>query len=239
MIKRLGVMVLVMAGLLKPATHAEAQQRTVEQTIALAPGQEVTLDLKFGRTIAVRAWDRAEVAFRADIKINDGKLNDALELDFNESGDRLTISADYDKEKLKAGRAGDCPSENGSRYSWETDGGHYTVCSDIRYEIYVPRDAALKVESISGDIELVGLAGPIRAKSISGFVDLSWPGGKPADFSLKTITGEAYTDFEGLEFANKKDHIPLVGYKISARLGTAGPTVSLESISGNIYLRKS
>lgn len=237
--KRMTTVIAVMALMLTAAAGLQAQQRTVERTFGLASGQSVELDLKFGETIAVKAWDRSEVSFRADIEINQGKLNDALELEFEESGRGLQVKADYDKEKIRGGRSADCPSENYSTYSWEDDGNRAVVCSRIRYEIYIPRDAALKVESISGDIELTGLSGAIHAKSISGFVDLSWPDGKPADFNLKTISGEAYTDIDGLEFTNKKDHIPLVGYKINAHLGTSGPAVLLESISGNIYLRKS
>lgn len=218
--------------------QAAAQNRIVERSFAINQDDAVRLDLQFGETITVKSWDQNKVAFRAVIEINGGRLNDALQLDFDQSSGRVEIASDYNKEKLKEGRREDCP-DNYSRYSWsdDDDGGH-VVCSRIRYEISVPRQVDLEVESISGDIELVGLAGPIRAKSISGFVDLSWPSGNAVKIDLKTISGEAFSDLEDLQFDNKKEHIPLVGYTLKGRIGTGGPRVSLESVSGNIYLRK-
>ncbi|MGK7371730.1 MAG: hypothetical protein ACNS64_16075, partial [Candidatus Halalkalibacterium sp. M3_1C_030] len=96
----------------------------------------------------------------------------------------------------------------------------------------------LNVESISSNIELIGLKGPVNAKSISGFVDLSWAETNSADLSVKTISGEVYSGLDQLSLSNRKGDAPLVGYEIRGSIGSGGPRVSLESISGNIYLRK-
>ena len=215
-----------------------AQQRIVEKSFKVEKGQPIELDLKFGEEISVKAWDKDEVAFRAVIVINQGKLNDALKMDYIQDDMGLKISASYDKEKAKAGRRSDCPDNKYSSYSWGNDDDQYFVCSQIVYEVYVPESADLQVESISSNIELIGLKGPIYAKSISGFVDMSWPEKQGAELSLKTISGEAYSDLDNIDFLNRKDHAPMVGYEIKARLAGGGPIVKLESISGNIYLRK-
>lgn len=215
-----------------------AQQRIVEKSFSMNGDQKVRLDLRFGETISVNAGEKNEVAFKAVIEINNGKLNDALELDFNtENG--LKITSDYNKQKLKAGRRQDCPDQY-SRYSWNnrSDDDSYVVCSNISYELRVPENIDLDVESISSDIELAGLTGPVRAKSISGFVDLSWPVENSANLNIKTVSGEAFTDLDNLQFKNKKKQIPLVGYSLKGTIGTGGPEVSIESVSGNIYLRK-
>lgn len=214
-----------------------AQPRVVEKTFQVDPDQQISLNLKFGEQILIRAWDKNEVAFKATININRGKLNEALQLGFDEQDARLNITSEYDKEMLKTGRREDCPENGYSTYSWNGKDGHAMVCSKITYEVYVPEGADLAVESISGNIELVDVTGPVRAKSISGFVDLSWPQGKPATIDMKTISGEAYTDMDGLQISNEKEHIPLVGYKINGTIGGGGARVSLESVSGNIYLR--
>lgn len=218
--------------------QAAAQQRIVERTFEVEGDERLELDLTFGESISVSAWNRDEISFRAVIEINGGRLNDALELAFDH-GNGLRVASDYNKEKLKGGRLEDCP-EHFSRYHWnnDDDGGH-VVCSRIQYELRVPAGIDLDVESISGDIELVGLSGPVRAKSISGFVDLSWPAGKGADISIKTVSGEAFTDLEDLQFENRKSHIPIVGYRLNGRIGSGGPRLMLESVSGNVYLRSS
>jgi hypothetical protein len=215
-----------------------AQQRTVEKSFTVQSDQKVVLNLKFGETIAVEAWDKNEVSFKADIEINQGKLNDALVLDFIEQNEILEISASYDEEKLKAGRRQDCPEHYSSYYRKSENKEGYVICSEIKYTLFVPANNDIAIETISGNIELVDLGGPIRAKSISGFVDISWPSAKAANFSMETVSGEAYTDIDELQFTNKKDHIPLVGYEIKANIGSGGPAVSLESVSGNIYLRE-
>lgn len=218
--------------------QAHAQHRVVEKSFSLNETGRVNLDLKFGKAITVKAWDKNDVSFRAVIEINSGKLNDALILDYEEGSGGLTVTADYDKTLLKQGRKEDCPKKHYASYSWNNEGNHTVVCSDIVYEIFVPRNADLSVESISSDIELIGVQGPVNAKSISGFVDLSWPESQGAELSMKTISGEVYSGLENLAMNNRKGGAPLVGYELRGSIGQGGPRVSLESISGNIYLRK-
>ena len=215
-----------------------AQQRVVEKSFSINNSESVDLNLKFGEAITVKAWDKNEVSFRAIIEINSGKLNDALVLNFNETEHGLAILADYDKKLIKEGRKEDCPSKHYSTYSIDDNRNHTVICSNIMYEIYVPRSIDLNVESISADIVLLGLQGPIHAKTISGFVDLSWPQRQGAKLSMKTISGEVYSGLDNLAMNNRKGGVPLVGYELQGSIGSGGPSINLESISGNIYLRK-
>lgn len=231
--KKLTLLVAFVFGFIIQTT---VQSRVVERTFAIDRDDQINLDLRFGEIITIKSWNRNDVSFKADIEINQGKLNDALLLDFDHENGRLEIDADYDEQMLKKGSCGDCPDSNYTRYNWNNGDG-YVVCSKITYEIFVPRNADLNVESISGDIELVDLVGPIRAKSISGFVDLSWPSGRSANIDIKTVSGEAYTNLDELQFNNQKS-MPMVGYDLKGRIGDGGPRVSLESVSGNIYLRR-
>ncbi|MDZ7772763.1 MAG: hypothetical protein U5K31_08505 [Balneolaceae bacterium] len=217
---------------------ASAQQRTVERTFAMDAGEEVRLELKFGNEITVRAWDRDEVSFTATVEINGGRLNEALLLDFDEEGEGLRIDSRYDNELLRQGHRGDCPDRGYTTYNWSDNREDAWVCSRISYVVHVPRDAPIIIDTISGDILMEGVRGPIEAKSISGFVDLSWPEQQAAQLSLKTISGEAYTDLESLTYLNRKDRPPLVGYELKARIGSSGPAVRLESVSGDIFLRR-
>ena len=216
--------------------QSSAQNRVVERSFAIDENDKVHLNLRFGEIITVKSWEKNEVSFKADIKINQGRLNEALLLGFVHENGRLDIDADYDEEMLEEGKCDDCPDSNYTSYNWNNGNG-YVVCSRITYVISVPKNVDINIESISGDIELIDLAGPIRAKSISGFVDLSWPSGRPAEIDIKTVSGEAYTNLDELQFDNRKS-MPMVGYDLNGRIGDGGPRVSLESVSGNIYLRR-
>lgn len=214
------------------------QQRIIEKTFSADAEETVRLNLKFGENITIRGWDKNEISFKAIVEINSGKLNDALLVDYFDDRNGIRIDTGYDKEKLKEGRCEDCPGNHYSMYNWNDNGNGYVVCSHIVYEIYVPRRADLELETISADVELFNLTGPIDAKSISGFVDLSWPEKQGADLSIKTVTGEAYTNLGNLNFKNRKEHVPLVGYELRGSVGQGGPFVRLESVSGDVYLRK-
>ena len=114
---------------------------------------------------------------------------------------------------LRNAQPGDCPnggsttatptSHSNGRGAARTGRTVNQVCADIDYEITVPADVALRVSTISGNIDIAGLTGAIEAKSISGFVDVTWPADQGAELSLKTITGEVYTD-QDVAFSNRK-----------------------------------
>lgn len=232
------VFVIVLLGILGLGNTAQGQKRIVEKTFSADSDEKVRLNLRFGESIIIKGWNRNEVTFRAVVEINSGNLNDAFVANFSEHSGGIRINTDFDKDKLEEGRAEDCPDRGHSSYSWNSDGNHKVVCSDITFELYVPRNSDLQLETIAADVELYDLNGPIDAKSISGYVDLSWPDRNGAELSLKTISGEAYSDLENLSFRNRQEHFPHVGYELRGSIGSGGPMVRLESVSGDLYLRK-
>jgi hypothetical protein len=236
------------------------QQRIVKKHFSVKKNEAVDLHLKFGDSIKVKSWPKNEVAFKAVIEINQGKLNDALEFHFKHQNGKLRITSDYNKEKIKTGRPCNCPDKEYSTYSYSVSNNqtkriNYAICSHITYQIFVPSQADLSIKSIdsdvnlanlkgpihvkviSGNITMVNLAGPIQAKSISGFVDLNWPIDQPARFAIKTISGQTYTNLDELKIAYKNHH-SIMGQDIKGAIDSNGPSVYLKSISGNIYLRK-
>lgn len=221
-------------------------QRVVVQNAAVAPGQRVYLDLRYGSTIRIRAGAAGHLALKATININRNKLNDAWLFTPNQTPGEVRFTADLDQKQLEKAQPGDCPTggayygsyvKYGSTGDVRTSDGRplYQVCARIDYDITVPANVTLCVNSITGDIDIAGLTGALEAKSISGFVDVTWPA-KAAELALKTITGEVYAS-PAVVFRNRQDH-PLVGYELHGTLGTEGPAVRLESISNNVYFRK-
>lgn len=209
-------------------------QTTFEKKIPWKKGQPVDLNLKFGQNIQVKGWDRKEVAVIARVKINDGRQDSLFRLT-GSTGDSVTILADLDHWRNYS-------------HTWYDDGcpgdqrmmriqGHTTLCAEITYEVDLPEAATIKLSSISANMTIRGMDGPFHAKSIAGFVDMTWPGNKRADLALKSITGELYTNIKGINWLNRKDHMPLVGYVLRGRIGPGGPKLHLESVSNDIYLR--
>jgi hypothetical protein len=212
-------------------------QKIIEKSFPVNSDGKVHLNLKFGNNIQVKAWDKNEVYFKASVDINSGKLNDALLFTFDANGQEIRALAEYDKELIKQGKREDCPDNKHSSWNHYGNGSNSYICSTITYEIMVPRNVNLTLESINANIELKDIAGPVFAKTINGYVDMNWPQNKASDVSLKTINGELYSDLD-IDFLNKKNRNPQVGYLLKGTVKGGGTAIHLESINSNIYLRR-
>ena len=212
-------------------------QKIIDKKLSWSKDQLVNLNLKFGDSIRVRYWDKQEVSIRMSVSINSGKLNDAFLVTSSSSSDELILKTDFDEKMLKQGKKEDCPKDKSSSIKNENgDGERYYVCSEISYQVFLPREARLKLESINGNIDIEGASTAVFAKTISGYVDMTWPKTKGANLAMQTITGEVYSDLK-IDFKNKEKN-PIVGYLLKGALNGGGPEVHLESISNNVYLRK-
>ncbi len=238
--------------LLATATTAARAQKIIEKTAPVAAGQRVFLNLKQGSTIRIRAGAAGQLTLKASVSINQNKANDALLLTVTPSSDELRVESAFDEEMLRRAAPGDCSETQGvyygdtymgAGYDAKTREGRskragYHVCADITYDISLPANVALRVNTYSANINIAGLSGPIEAKSLSGFVDVAWPAGAGAELALKTITGEVYTD-QAIAFSSAPPKNPVVGYQLRGTLGSGGgPLVKLESISNDVYFRK-
>ncbi len=228
------VVTLLLFGLLISPVWA---QKIIDKKLPYSANQLVNLNLKFADSIQIRYWDQPGISVKIEVTINGGRLNDALLVKTNSTTDEVSVTTDFDQELIKQGKMEDCPG-SGSMYTQRTErnGSNYSVCSNINYEVFLPRKARLKVETISGNIDIEGASEAVSAKTISGYVDMDWPKTKGVNIAMKTITGEVYSDL-AIDFKGKKQKNPIVGYLLEGMINEGGPTVRLESISNNVYLR--
>lgn len=211
-------------------------QKIITKSLPVTAGQAVHLNLKFGDAIRVRYWDKPDVSVRISVTINNGKLDDALTVKTTSTPQAVSLLTDLDQSMLQQGKGDDCPDKKSIRQTRHT-GDSYSVCSTIHYEVVLPHNTALQVETIDANIDIQGATGPVWAKSISGFVDMSWPGSTGATVVMKTVTGEVYSDL-AIKFTGDRPKNPIVGYSLEGTLLSGGPQVRLESISNNVFLRK-
>ncbi len=216
----------------RPATA----QKIIEKTAPVTAGQRVFLDLRQATSIRVRPGAAGQLALKATISINQNRLNDAVQLTVAPTAEQLRVTADFDQEMLKKAKSGDCAGYNNEGRGRNLWFGQQ-VCDDISYEITLPADVALRVFTYSGNVDIVGFSNAIEAKSLSGFIDVSWPDTKGAVLSLKTLSGEVYTD-QDIAFSTALRRNPDFGYWLQGTLQGSGPVVKLESISSDVYFRK-
>ncbi|WKN42892.1 hypothetical protein [Tunicatimonas pelagia] len=206
-------------------------QRLEERTIIWQPGQDIELDLKYAQNIQIKTWDKPEVSLRISVSINNDELNDAWSLQTTTDEEKVRVTSDL--EKPDGYYQGDC---SGSDYQM----GENSFCSLIVYDIYLPQEATLRVETLGGDITIQGVTAPVYAKSLSGFVDADWPAQQGATVSMKSITGEVYTNLDlAIDESDKRENRRSpIGWEIDATVAGGGKKVELESISNDVYFRR-
>lgn len=209
-----------------------AQQTVVEKTMAVPANKKVVLNFGMGNTVKITAWDRQEASIKLSYSINGGRLNDAAEVRFDAENGVAHLDVEFDQKKLEGSQTEDCPdNESGSRY-FNGSGKSTFICYQIDYEVFVPRDTDLSVESVHASIELNGLSGPVQAKAIHGYVDMSWPATKGASLSFKSIHGDVFSNMD-IDFSEKKDQ-----HLVRGNLNGGGTPIDLEAIHSNVYFRK-
>jgi hypothetical protein len=128
-------------------------------------------------------------------------------------------------------------------------------------------EGTLEVHNVNGRIDLEDVAGAVAAhtvngkvtatfvrnpesdcffKTINGNLEVSLCEGLSADFQLKTLNGEAYSDFDvtllppkaavresrETKYIYKKDSFSRI------RIGKGGPEIRMDTFNGNIFIKK-
>jgi len=239
---------LLAAALLFGSLVPALAQRVVTQTATLAAGQSVFLNLRQAHNIKVRAGSSLRVEAR--VNINDNQNNDLYSLRLRTAGTEVTVLDTLDTDKLREiNFTGDC--EGGSRNNGsgglnvgytrsEKTGGlrptinrhrgeKYSYCLRIDYDVTLPAGTALRLNTISGDLDLSGLSGPVTAKTISGDV-LSK--GLTGELTLRTISG----DVKVTELGGKAVDATSISGNVDVSWPAAqGADLRLKTISGEVY----
>lgn len=191
-------------------------QQIIEKHINFSGKESISLKIQIADSINILTWNKNEVYIKASVNINENKDNEAYETSFDEAGKAVAVNASFRESYFK---------------------GKINCCNetDIFWQVYIPENTRFTVETINANVTVTGQTREMKVKSISGYIDLAVPSGKQADVEFSTISGRMYSNHE---FALDRQHngIPM---KINDKLNNGGPPIKLETISGDIYFRKS
>ena len=204
------------------------QQKVIEKKFELPTDKKLDINLKFGKDIEVNTWDKQEVNIKATLIYDEPGLEKIYSLDTNDDSNLLSIQSVYDFDAFDPTKK-ECFLGN----NHFGDGTMY--CFRIDYEITLPRKAKVHLETISGNIVVKGFKGSLKAKTISGFLDVAMVSSHPTQLKFRSVTGEIYTDFD----IALDDSSTAYSKKLRSEINGGGEDLlSLETISGNIYFRK-
>jgi len=194
------------------AMARERHEEKFEKTEALARDGRVSLSNISGDNV-VKTWKEnrvrilalkvSQASTAAKAKENAGEVT----IEVTREGDTLRIETKYPKR----------------RTPW---GGQDSVNVSVDYEVWVPEAASVEVRSVSGNVNVAPIGGRARINSVSGDVEVLGAAGADVDLvsgglRIENIAGDAYVK------AVSGD-IRLTGIKGS---------VGAESVSGDIELK--
>jgi hypothetical protein len=219
----------ILIALLCIGSLATRAQKIIEKHIPFSPKNFVSMNFQISDSIHIITWKKDEVYIRSSINVNDNQNNDDYKMVFDETGSTVNVSAKLETDNIR--RSGKDSNNNNC----------CCCCNNVRtkifHEVYVPENVDFSVETINGNIIIAGNTAEIRARSISGFIDLAIAPDRKAEVKMHTITGTMYSNIDLLPASR---HIKQVGGgSISAQLNGGGSkSIDLQTISGNIFFRK-
>jgi hypothetical protein len=191
-------------------------QKTIEKHINFSGKDKLILNIQIADSIKIHTWNKPEVFAKASVNVNDNEDNDAYVTNFDEAGKDIQIRANIEDGYYKEKK-------------------HCCTNTEITWELFIPEKTVFSIETINGDIMIDGITTEINAKTISGFIDLAMAGNRKADLEMKTISGTLYTDLD-INTSSSGNSIPIV---VRHKLNNGGDEINLETISGDIFVRKS
>lgn len=212
--------VVLICALVFSTTSILFAQKIVNEKIEVN-GKETAMKFSFADDIVLEAWNNDYIELKVEINIDDNQYNDQYKLNINKTGGEIDIEEKVDFEAIKKLKG------NQKYYNFNTE---------LHYSLKVPKNLKVKLETISGEVELIGCKGEMEIKSISGFIDYSIPGDHKAKVKLSTVTGDVYSNVD-FDTPASKD-ISWVGTKEVLSLNGGDTGVKLKTVSGDIFLRK-
>ncbi len=222
-------------------------QKQVEVKEQISKDQEVFINFKFAQDIKVVHGNTNEIIVKASVNIDDGTGNDNYSIKSENSSGQLKLYSDFgDYFKSK---------KRNVYYSNKDEKNENCNCchtTDINYVVVVPKNIKLRIKSISGsvftdtyegdlvtdlisgDVTIKKYNGELRLKTISGALDIKV---NKAKLNAKSVTGTIYSDLD-FEKTDLGKHGKSFNNKVSKQINGGTFPLIMETVSGNIYIRK-
>jgi len=207
--------ITILVVLLLCFSSVQAQQ-IIEKHIDFSGKDFLSMKIQIADSINVQTWNKNEVYVKASVNVNENKDNEAYVTSFDNEGKTVEVKANF-KDNYFKGRKNCCNE------------------TDIYWQIFMPEKTKFSVETINADITITGQTREMNVKSISGYIDLTEPSTKQADIDFSTVSGRMYSN-HAIALGKGQSGIPL---KINEKLNNGGDPIRLETISGDIFFRKS
>ncbi len=257
-------MKMIISGLLLLIAFTKAQSQ--EFTYAVQGNASETVlwinqlfaDLKIegvqGSELRIRAYDYDGLPEKAQgLKplSSGGEENTGIGLSISQEGNQISLSAAHREAdeaeytlyvpkdlKLKI----DYNSWQAGDVSIEGMANEVEAKSQVGDLEFVDVTGPIVAHTLSSDIEVtfssLNQSSPSSLSSTSGDIDVTMPESTKGIFKMSTVSGGVYTDHD-FDLGDEENRRRMVGDKATGELNGGGVEVTLRTVSGDIYIRKS
>lgn len=222
--KRLLLSLAVLAALVLTAADASLAQRSdrpelteeFHQTYPLASGGRVGLTNMNG-AVKVQTWERAEVKVDAVKRAHTAERLREAQIKVDASSNRVRIETQYPD----------------STFRWsDRDGERHENPASVEYTLTVPRGAQIdEISLINGDLDITGVAGPVKASSINGQVTAA---GLSGPVNLSVINGRLEATLDRLNESGSVNLQSVNGPLVVTLPSDASARVRASTVHGGI-----
>ena len=219
-------------------------QTITNKSYPAQPGQQVTLKFDYP-VVKVSTWEKNEVSVIAKVSINEGENDGNFSLEGQTDNGVLTIT-DHIKDINKLPRRYTIV-RNGKKtifkskeqYLDASKGGgiqqsYESTDIDIVLEIKVPVNCKTDIKAVYGIVEMTDFNAPVTVDATYGGIDATITVARTGKLQATTSYGQIYSNLD----LRLTDHTERDFFNsITAEPGK-GPSYSLTSTYGKIYLRK-
>lgn len=250
----------VLACLLLTAVYTQAQD--FKTKLANTKDSKISIELE-GENLKVEGYAGDEVIIKGGSTEPIPEQAKGLKPLYNTNVDNtgLGLAVNVEGGVLKIEKA----SRKSSKYTIMVPNKASIIYTQINFQgsaiSFSNIDGDLEIKTNNADIKLNNITGPIVANSISGRLtavfsglnqstpssislisgdlDITLPATAKATLSMKSISGEIYSDID-LNLKSGKDGMSRVGggHNITGNMNGGGVNLQLNTISSNIYVRK-
>ncbi len=222
--KRLLLTLAVLAALVLTAADASQAQRSerpelteeFHQTYPLAAGGRVSLS-NINGAVKVQVWERAEVKVDAVKSAHTAERLREAQIKVDASSSRVRIETEYPQSTL--------------RWS-DRDGERHENPASVEYTLTVPRGVNIdEISLINGDLNLAGVAGPVKASSINGRVTAT---GLSGPINLSVINGRLEATLDRLNESGSVNLQSVNGPLVVTLPSDANATLRANTVHGGI-----
>jgi hypothetical protein len=168
--------------------------------------------------------------------------------DWRDDSDRTRVRVDFEVRVPRQITLDVCTVMGGSLRVEGTDGSY--ALRNVNGDVAMANvRGAGQATTVNGSINASFAAvppGPAEFRTVNGPVDVSFPSGLSADLQMKTLNGGLYTDFESAPLparaavAERRDG--MFRYRSDnfarVRVGRGGPTLTFQTLNGDVRVRK-